>query len=526
MKRLLIPLLIATALPAASQSPTWADDVACILYSHCTSCHHPGGISGDQVDLTSYTESVAHRDDIAGYVTYRAMPPWPPDENYRRLAHERVLTQDEIDIVAAWAEADGPQGNMANAPSVPVYGSNAELTSPDLTSRMEDYVIPSSTSDIYQCFVLPIDNVEDNYIKRLEVIPGNRQVVHHVLVYQDTSGQAQALDDAEPGAGYPGFGGIGVEGAPLIGVWVPGAPVMSTPDGMGIKLLAGADIVIQVHYPQGSEGQLDSTRVNIEFTPPGFTRDLAIAPALYHAPPSLQEGLLAIPPNEVITFHEQFELPIPATITAIGPHAHLLCSSMKAWAITPDQDSVPLIDIPEWDFHWQGMYEFRNPIYLPLGSMLYGEATYDNTAANEENPNDPPQWVFVGEATTDEMMLFYFAYTFGFPSDTLIVVDDSEHGEHHENCTTDFNIGLSEAGKATSVRIVPIPASDRIIISVGGGHGPHLRLIDAQGRTALTEVLMRGDNGVSIAGLARGTYIAEVRDAAGEVLHRSPLLLQ
>ena len=524
MKRHLLYCLLAMPVLSIAQSPTWADDVACIVYSHCTSCHRPGGIGGEHLDLTTYTNALNNRDDIAAYVTYRVMPPWPPDENFRQLAHERTLSQAEIDIIAAWAEADGPQGDMGNAPSLPVYASSAEIDNPNATARMEDYVIPPSSSDIYRCFVLPLDNPEDNFIKRLEVIPGNREVVHHVLVYQDTSGQAQLLDEADPAVGYTSFGGIGVNNAPLIGIWVPGSPVLSTPQGMGIKLFAGADLVIQVHYPAGSEFQMDSTRVNLEFSYEPFTRDLGIIPALDHIY-TIQDGPLIIPPNEVRTFHAQATTPIPATITAIGPHAHLICKSMKAWAITPDNDSIPLISIPEWDFHWQGMYEFRKPIYLPTGTVLYGEATYDNTAENQNNPNDPPAWVFLGEATTDEMMLFYFAYTFGFPSDTLTVVDDSEHGDHHENCTTDFNIGLGETTVMEAVRIAPVPATDRLTVSVVRS-GSSLRLIDTQGREAAYLRLSAGDNNVHVASLARGTFIAEVHDVGGRVIHRSPLLLQ
>lgn len=524
MKRLLLPALLAFAPEADAQAPTWADDVACIVYSHCTGCHHPGGIGGEHLDLTSFTTANAHRDDIAAYVTYKAMPPWPPDKNYRRFAHERTLSEDEIDIIAAWAEADGPQGDLANAPTPPVYSSLAEITSPNATARMEDYAIPPSSSDLYRCFVLPVVNTEDNFIKRLEVIPGNREVVHHVLVYQDTTGQAQALDEADPAVGYTSFGGIGVDNASLIGIWVPGSPVLSTPQGMGIKLFAGADLVIQVHYPAGSDFQMDSTRVNLEYSFEPFTREIGIIPALDHLI-TIQDGPLIIPPNEVRTFHSQYTTPIPTTITAIGPHAHLLCTSMKAWATTPENDSIPLVSIPDWDFHWQGMYEFRRPVYLPMGSVLHGEATYDNTSANADNPNDPPAWVSLGEATTDEMMLFYFAYTLGFPSDTLIVVDDSEHGDHYENCTTDFNIGLGETTVTESVRIAPVPASVRLLVSVPGG-GSSLRLIDMQGRLAASQRLMAGDNPVDVAQLARGTFIAEVRDVHGTVLYRSPLLLQ
>ncbi|MBP7515318.1 MAG: hypothetical protein KA791_12265, partial [Flavobacteriales bacterium] len=284
------------------------------------------------------------------------------------------------------------------------------------------------------------------------------------------------------------------------------------------------DLVIQVHYPAGSEFQMDSTRVNLEYGFEPFTREIGILPALDHVY-AIQDGPLIIPPNETRTFHSQFTTPIPTTITAVGPHAHLICTSMKAWATTPDNDSIPLVSIPEWDFHWQGMYEFRRPVYLPMGSVLHGEATYDNTSANEDNPNDPPQWVFLGEATTDEMMLFYFAYTFGFPSDTLIVVDDSEHADHHENCTTDFNIGLTESAASDLIGLAPVPATDRLTVTMRATGGAVV-LIDHQGRALMTQRLVTGVNDMDVQHFARGMFIIEVRDARGGVLHRSPILLQ
>ena len=525
MKRLILPGLVLFSSLANAQAPTWADDVACIVYSHCTSCHHVGGISGEALDLTTYSAAFYAREDMAGYTAQRVMPPWPPDPNYRRLAHERTLSQDEIDIIAAWAAADGPQGDLANAPPVPVYTENVVITDPDITAIMETYTIPVSTSDLYRCFVLPINNTTDHFIKRLEVIPGNRAVVHHVLVFQDTSGQAQVLDAADPGVGYTNFGGIGVEEAPLVGIWVPGSDVLSTPTGMGIKLLAGADLVIQVHYPAGSGPQVDSTSIRIEFDNGGFTRDIAIAAALEHTY-TLTNGPLVILPNQVKTFHSQYTVPLPVTITAIGPHAHLICTSMKSWAITPTNDSIPLIDIPDWDFHWQGMYQFRNPIYLPAGTVLHGEATYDNTVDNLQNPNhDNPQLVYLGESTTNEMMLFYFAYTYGFASDVNIVVDNSEHSPHHVGCTTDFNIGVEERATAKAIRIAPVPASDRLNVFCEG-NGNRLRLIDPQGREVMGMILYNGDNSLDVTALSRGSLFAEVRDAHGTILHRSPLLLQ
>ena len=179
--------LVFTGLRA--QTPTWSDDVACIVYSHCTTCHHAGGLPG--LDFTNYTTAFNNRDDIRDATSLRIMPPWPPDENYRTLAHERVLSQAEIDIIAAWANGGGPEGNEANAPPAPVYTNNWSIANPDITVRMPDYPVPTLTTDMYRAFVLHINNPTDTYIKSFEVIPGNIAAVHHVLVFQDTTGQAQ-----------------------------------------------------------------------------------------------------------------------------------------------------------------------------------------------------------------------------------------------------------------------------------------------------------------------------------------------
>lgn len=508
-----------------AQSPTWADDVACIAFSHCTSCHHPGGIAGDLVDLTSYTEAHGHRNDIRDYTQARVMPPWPPHADYRSFAHERILTQDEIDIIAAWANGGGLEGNAANTPPAPVYTTAWSIPAPDLSVKMSDFTIPALQGDLYRSFVIPSGTSVDKWIKRFEVIPGNSAAVHHVLVYQDTTGQAQALDDADPEPGYTSFGGIGVTDAKLIGLWVPGAASYTTPPGMGIKLLAGADIVLQVHYPEASEGLLDSTRVNFAFDPGFFVRNLDISAPLEHFF-TLTDGPLVIPPNEIRTFHNQYQIPaaIPVTTVSIGPHAHLLCKHMRSYAVTPAQDTVPLIDL-DWDFHWQGMYDFRHPIYLPGGTMLYGEATYDNTADNPENPNDPPQWVTLGEATTDEMMLFYFAYTIGIPSDTSIVIDDSPHQAHYLGCEPAYQVGITSLTASSEVVMIsPSPASS--VTTVSTDRAGEVILFDPQGRTVLHRRLEPGPNTIDVAGLARGTCIAEVRERSGRVIHRSPLILR
>lgn len=507
MRRYLLPIVLCGAFAAHAQTPSWHEDISCIVFTHCTPCHHDGGAA--HFGLTDYQEAHWWRNEMLSAVQSRYMPPWPPDPAYRSFAHERVLTQEEIDLIAAWVVGGAPEGDPQFALPLPTYDDGWEIDDPDLSLIMDDFMIPSSANDLYRCFVMPTGLSLEKYITGLEVVPGNTSMVHHVLVYQDNTGQAAQLDAQDPTPGYTSFGGIGVPSAKLIGAWVPGQRAFSTPQGMGIRLLANSDVVIQVHYPATSSStQVDSTRVNMRFSSQPGLRNLSIDPILYHAAPVLLNGPLVIPANQVRTFDQRYTAPFPVTITSIAPHAHLICVSMKSFAVLPNGDTIPLIDIPDWDFAWQGSYHFRRPVHLPAGTQVHGMATYDNTANNPRNPNNPPQLVTLGEATTDEMMLFYFSYTTGTWADTLIVVDDSPHADHYLDCVPGSFTSTPELHAAPPLRVWPTPAGTLLHIDAGAPD-TRLRLIDATGRTVVEQRATGGTHRMDIARLARGHYVLE-----------------
>jgi Copper type II ascorbate-dependent monooxygenase, N-terminal domain/Copper type II ascorbate-dependent monooxygenase, C-terminal domain len=424
---LLIGLIIHTAIDA--QAPTWSSHVAPILYAKCTNCHNPGGAG--HISLVGYDQAFNMSASIAYQTATHKMPPWSPDRGYSHFTGERYLNDKELKIIQDWVTAGAPVGDTAHAPLPPVYSHSDIITSPDLNLSMPKFQV-FNNQDLYQCFVIPAHTLTDKYISKVEVVPGNRNIVHHVLMFQDTSGKARQLDAADPHVGYTHYGDIGVPSALLIGAWVPGSEPLSFPNGMGVKLNKGADIVIQVHYPANSMNLYDSTHLNFRFTSATGIREVQIFPMLHHGtigPGSMIDGPLVIPAGAVKTFHCMFANTLSSKFTLLGaaPHMHLVGKNFRVFSIH-NHDTIPLIKINDWDFNWQGMYNFQRPYIFDIGDTVWAEATYDNTTNNPRNPNHAnPKTVTLGEATTDEMMLVYVPVTQYVSGDEHAIYDSTDY---------------------------------------------------------------------------------------------------
>ncbi len=404
----------------SAQNINWAEDISCLLYTHCTSCHNPNGIA--PFSLMDYTDAYNLRFSIQYSVVNEIMPPWSADPNYVSFAHERVLSPEEIQMIDDWVNEGAPEGDPQLAPIPPTYNSSEQITSPDWVAQATTYTSQASNYDEYRCFAISNPFNTDKYITALEVVPGNIEIVHHVLIFKDNTNTPLNNDN---GDGYSCFGGTGSSGSDFIGGWTPGQGAINFPDGMGIKLEAGETIVLQTHYPAGSAGQIDNgTKVNFSFSDTPIIREVFNDAVLNHFT-SLSNGPLNIPANTTQTFYADYTIPANVTVLSIYPHMHLIGRSINVYAVTPGGENIPLIDIPEWNFEWQNSYDYRQPIYLPAGTTIFSEAFYDNTTNNPFNPNNPPQNVSAGEATTDEMMVVFFSYLPYLSGDENIIIDTS-----------------------------------------------------------------------------------------------------
>ncbi|MBI3500725.1 MAG: T9SS type A sorting domain-containing protein [Bacteroidetes bacterium] len=377
-------------------------DVAGIFYSRCTSCHHQNG--GAPFSMMNWSETSPWCPQIKADLNSGKMPPWSPDTNYTRFLHERIITSTEKSTIINWINQGCSQGDTTKAPPAPTYTKYKLNGTPDLILKIPTFTSNATGStDAYNCFALPTGLAQDRIIRAFEVIPGNAPIVHHVVIKVDTTGTVNS--DLSGGCfTEPGQFDLGVYAPGSFPTIFPGqAPLKA-----GIKLKAGSKIIMQIHYPAGSGGKQDSTQIRLYFYPLSATgiRTMYVSTLLQNWSMFI---LANTTPSYTAKYPNSGGLTVPLSVYATFPHSHLICKTMLNYADN-GTNTIPLIRINNWDFNWQGFYTFKNLVKLPVGYTIHSSHMYDNTTANPNNPNNPPQNVVAGTSTTDEMLFDSFQY--------------------------------------------------------------------------------------------------------------------
>ena len=288
-----------------------------------------------------------------------------------------------------------------------MFASDWVLGTPDMVLANAESYTPPPGMDTYRCFTIPTNLIEQKYVSAVDTHPGDRGTVHHVISFIDTTGVSLTLDENDPGPGYTCFGDPGFTTTGTLGGWAPGSRPLELPDHVAFPLPAASRVVLQVHYhPHHGDPQPDRTEFGIYFSDHPSPKEMRIFPIINTA--------FTIPPNDPnyrvdATF--PISTPFPAKIWFVAPHMHLLGRKMQVDMKPPNGESQCLIRIDDWDFNWQGTYRFQTPIDVPVGTRLSATAYYDNSSSNPRNPNNPPQSVSWGEATTDEMCIAFLGVT-------------------------------------------------------------------------------------------------------------------
>jgi hypothetical protein len=397
----LLPLfawpLAAPSWTPAAEKVTFTKDVAPLLWKHCAECHRPA--AAGPFPLLTYQDAAKRANFLRQITTSRRMPPWRPVPEFGAFRDVRRLSDAELNTLSTWAKAGAPEGDLKDLPPRPMFPEGWQLGEPDLLLTMpEPFSIPAGGPDVYRCFVIPIPSDTDQTVAAVEFRPGNRRAVLHADLYLDQDGQARKKDRADGKLGYDSFGDPGIRPSGELGSWAVGTRPYLLPPGAGIPLKRASDLVLHIHYhPVGTE-QTDRSVVGIYFTKKPVNQWVT----------SLWVGnrRLDIPAGEQrsVAMAQSEPLPADVAVLAIAPHMHFLGRAIKVTAVLPDQQTVPLAWIADWDVHWQEEYRLRRPLALPRGTIIKMVATFDNSADNPQNPNDPPQRLRWGNARTHEML--------------------------------------------------------------------------------------------------------------------------
>jgi len=410
----------------------FSEDIAPIIYKNCSSCHRPGEIG--PMSLTNY-EQVKNWANTIKYVTsIKYMPPWQANPEYQNYLSENYLTEEEIAKISEWVDNDTPRGDASLEPNFPNFPNESLLGEPDLILEMEQaHVHEGDERDSYYYFVLPTGLTEDKIIKAVEFRPGNTKIVHHALLFEDTEGLARESDADTPEYGFEGFGGFDTNSNDLSILdqkqypgYVPGQKPIRYPLGIGQTLGAGADIVIQVHYAPSPVDETDQSKINLFFADADEDVDRLTKERIM-LPFDLPGGFLSFImfPNQEKSFHGVWNVNQDISLLGLSPHMHLLGTEWTVYLENTDGSITNLINIPEWDFNWQGNYFFQRFMVAKAGSKIHAIATYDNTSENPQNPSFPPQTVTWGERTQDEMYylpIFFVDYKEG--DEDIVFMDD------------------------------------------------------------------------------------------------------
>ncbi len=402
---------------------TYSQEISRIFQTKCQQCHRPNDIA--PFALTGYQDAATWAEDIGRAVSENRMPPWKPVAGHGEFQNNYSLTAEQRQQILDWVAAGAPEGNPADLPEPAPDPGDWVLGEPDLVVQMAEEYTPPRGRDMYRCFVIPTESEQNQWVSTVDIVPGNRKTVHHVILFLDTSGVAEKLDAQEEGPGYtcfggprtPSSGGAGL-GALLgagigLGGWAPGTRPRHLPDGVGLLLPAKGRIVMQVHYYTNGGQAADQTRVGIYLSKKPVERRLWWIPIV---PLDSRGNINLVIPAGAERHESKAVFPVPPLLDArlinVFPHMHLLGREIKAELDVPREETRSLIYIDNWDFNWQGAYTFVEPIAIPAFSNLRLTCIHDNSANNPRNPNDPLKTVRWGEGTEDEMCLVFLGVTF------------------------------------------------------------------------------------------------------------------
>ncbi|WP_339749282.1 redoxin domain-containing protein [uncultured Rubinisphaera sp.] len=389
---------------------TYTKEIAPILQTHCVECHRQGEIG--PFALTQYDEVVGWGEMLLEVIDEGRMPPWHANPKVGVFTNARRMSAEEINALKTWVHGGMPYGNAEDLPKPTSYVQGWQFKrEPDLVFDMhrKPFAVPEEGIVEYQYFVVDPKFTEDKWVTGTQIVPGNRAVVHHCIVF------VRPPD----GKDYRGLG--------WIAGYVPGQRSVHMPEGYARKVPAGSQFVFQMHYTPNGIAQEDLTKLGLLLIDEkDVTHEVSTLVAINHD--------FEIPPHaaDYAVKGDITKIPDRGELLAITPHMHYRGKSFQVTAKVNDSEEL-LLDVPAYDFNWQHVYELASPRPLASIEKLSFVSTFDNSEANPFNPN-PEDYVTWGDQSSEEMAIAFFevAYPLNDTGETKKAKPKQEQAEDPE----------------------------------------------------------------------------------------------
>lgn len=452
-----------TTASQSSQHPTFARDIAPIIYQNCATCHHssePGALCGTNAfPLLGYDDVKRQASAIVAVTRARAMPPWLPEQGYGDFADSHRLTDAQIRLIADWVRDGAPEGPTSAVPPPPHFSDGWQLGQPDLILESPRALsIPASGADVFWNFVFSPHLKTTRYVRAIEIRPGSDlSLVHHANLILDPERSARRLERA-PGIGFPGMD-LSLAGSPFyipshFLFWKPGGSPWVEPSGLAWRLDPGTDLVLNAHFMPIGTPENARPSIGLYFT---------------DQPPNRFPMLIELQNDEALDIpagahdfvvSDSFRIPVDVDVLAVYPHAHYLGHILDGYATLPDGQRKWLIRIPDWDPKWQAVFHYGEPLFLPAGTTISMRYHYDNSTANARNPNSPPRRVQGGNQSTDEMAHLWFQLLPRGGASQRIVIQSALLQHRVDKYRNDFDsrlaLGVLMLGRFNVAGAVPV----------------------------------------------------------------------